>query len=138
MGVEVPCPWYSHGYCTSPKLDKPSVDVVFKDRCLSDSEYKTCSLYVEINEFSKKGIEKYTSISEDEVKKLKPYPLLHYLNYPPKSNCEYIVIYEHTGYYLAYCKVLDRLLARHEVKLCEMFFDTCPIRKYAASMLKRL
>ncbi len=134
----MPCPWYDGGYCTSPKLDKPSNEVVVPERCLGGTSYKTCSLYVELTSTTKKGIEEFASIDSDKIKELKPYPLLHYLNYAPKSGCEYFIVYEHTGYYLAYCKVLKRLLARHEIKNCEMFNNTCPLRRYALTMLRKL
>ena len=140
----MPCPWYKNGMCTSPKLHRPSSAVVNLERCMGGPEqYKTCSFYVEPggeSEESNRSTPAITSFTKSGLeKKLKPYPPIHLLDHRPESGCQFLKVYEYSGGFLAYCTILERLLTRSEVKLCESHWRQCPIRKigmrvrYAAS-----
>ena len=130
--------------CTSPKLRRPSSAVVNPERCLGGPEqYKTCSLYQEPGgdeERTPTGIPTITSFAKSGLeKKLKPYPPIHLLDHRPESGCQFLKVYEYSGGFLAYCAILERLLTRSEVRLCEEHWRHCPVRKigmrvrYAAS-----
>ncbi len=121
----MPCPYYQNGRCTSPKLPKPSTAVVNPSRCLSDNEYRTCQYYIEQEE--QKSLEYFG----DKIKKeLKPYPPIHYLERPIKSDCPYYQLLSYGGYYIAKCEILGRLLTKHEALTCTKYWETCPIIKY--------
>ncbi len=121
----MPCPYYQNGVCTSPKIPRPTSAVVNPSRCLSNSEYKTCKYYVEQEE--QKNLEYFG----DKIKKeLKPYPPIHYLERPLKSDCPYYQLLSFGGYYIAKCEILGRLLTKHEVLICSKYWESCPISKY--------
>ena len=123
----MPCPYYQNGRCISPKLPKPSSAVVNPSRCMSEKEYKTCQYYIEKEEGSQKSLEYFG----DKIKKeLKPYPPIHYLERPLKSNCPYYQLLSYGGYYMAKCEILGRLLTKHEALTCIKYWETCPIAKY--------
>ncbi len=140
----MPCPWYKNGMCTSPKLLTPSSSVVSTERCLGGPEqYKTCNFYVEPE--SGQGVEQrtrsdvpsiteFSGVKSSLDKKLKPYPPIHLLDQRPLAQCPYMKVYEYGGGYLAYCAVLERLLTRSEVELCEQHWRSCPFRRIAASI----
>ncbi len=117
----MPCPWYQHGLCTSPKLSKPTDAVVNPERCLG--AYEGCSYYVKPEE--KQGIEAF--ISRD--KKFNPYPPIHALEEPLNCGCENFKLINVEGVLCAYCRVLDRLLTRSEARTCSKYWRTCPLRK---------
>lgn len=120
----MPCPYYQGGRCTSPKLPKPSATVVNPSRCLSSEEYKTCQYYISQEE--QKSLEYFG----DQIKKeLKPYPPIHYLERPIKSDCPYYKLLSYGGYYIAKCEILERLLTKNEALKCAKYWESCPIAK---------
>ena len=52
------------------------------------------------------------------------------LNYRPESGCEFFKVYDVSGVYVAYCKVLDTYIPRSKVKKCETSYETCPFRRF--------
>jgi len=52
----------------------------------------------------------------------------------PSSGCEFFEYEEAEGYYLAYCKVLQRYLTRDAALKCENYWKTCPFRKIGLQM----
>jgi len=118
--------------CTSPKLPEPSQLVVSSDRCLAGREvYRLCSYYVEPEkkQKSKKGIERFTTPAPAEAQKYKPYPPIHVVSWRPRSGCPFIKVINYAGGYLAYCRVLNRLLTKHEILNCDRYWKTCPFYK---------
>lgn len=125
----MPCPYFKNKMCTSPLLPEPSSAVVVPGRCLSDNKYKTCQFYTESKESKEQGVLAVSTLSDEQLKELKPYPPIHYLENPLRSNCPYYRLLNYGGYYLAYCEILGRILTRHEALLCSRYWETCPISK---------
>ncbi len=127
----MPCPWYQNGMCTSPKLPEASELVVSRERCLGGPEaYRLCKYYVEPEKEGRrgkrKGIERFSTPAPAEAQKYKPYPPIHVIPRKPSSACPFIKIINYAGGYLAYCRVLNRLLTKHEVSNCDRYWKTCP------------
>ncbi len=129
----MPCPWYRNGLCTSPKLKRPTAAVTSPDRCLgSEAEYKSCQFYVDPETADKPSSRSgglVESLKPALEKQLKPYKPIHLLTRRPKSNCPFFKVYEYAGGYLAFCKVLNRLLTKSEAAKCEKYWQTCPFYK---------
>ena len=119
----MPCPWYKHGMCTSPKVGEPTDAVVNPIRCGSDSEYKSCTYYVEPSA---------TMTSDQKAPRrdrLRLYAPIHAL--PPNTaiSCpEATIIKLESGAIAAYCKVLNRALTKYEVELCNKYWRDCPYK----------
>jgi len=133
----VPCPWYRNGMCTSPRLRQPSRSVVSPQRCLgSETEYKSCRFYVEPPQQGGGGRRGGHGLVETMkpalAQQLRPYQPIHLLARRPSSRCPFFKVYSYGGGYLAYCKVLNRLLTRSEVELCEKYWQTCPFYRLAS------
>ncbi len=62
------------------------------------------------------------------------YIKIHALYQRPKSGCEYFVVEEGEGYYLAYCKVLERYLTSDQALKCERLWQSCPFRRFGELM----
>jgi len=52
----------------------------------------------------------------------------------PNSGCEFFEAREKEGYYLVYCKVLERFLPRDHVIKCENYWKSCPYRRIGLQM----
>lgn len=133
QGRRMPCPYFQSGYCTSPRLDEPTDSVVVIERCLSDSEYRTCRFYFE------EGLSKEVATKIKEEKKemeikppMKPYLPIHALRKGIALKCPYGRIIEHEGGIgLSFCVVLNRYLNKYEVETCNKYWKECPYRSYA-------
>ncbi len=126
----MPCPWYRMGYCTSPRLRAPTAAVVSAERCASDADYRSCEYYVEEEgERGRRGLEGH--LRPAVAQQLRPYPPIHVVSHRPRSGCPHMKVYDYGGGYLAYCNVLGRLLTKSEVRTCEDYWSTCPLRHYA-------
>jgi hypothetical protein len=118
--LPMPCPWYQHGVCTSPKLPEPSDAVVSVTRCTSDKEYKSCTYYVEPTQLPQK-------LSRRE--KLRVYAPIHALPSLISIECPKATVTKlESGIIIAYCKVLDRALTKFEAELCRKYWKECPYR----------
>lgn len=121
----MPCPWYFHGVCTSPKLPEPTEDVVAIERCTSDAAYKGCSLFMES---SNPAIKKASPKKE----RLKIYAPIHAV--PPNTSieCPYGEIMNiENGYSVVLCKILERPLTKYELPMCDRYWRECPYRVIA-------
>jgi hypothetical protein len=130
----MPCPWYRNGMCTSPKLRQPSRSVVSPQRCMgSEAEYKSCRFYVDPPQ-ERRG--RTRSLLEQPkpaiIQQLRPYMPIHLLSRKPNSNCPYIKVYSYSGGYLAQCLVLNRLLTKSELTMCEKYWQSCPFYRMAS------
>ncbi len=126
----MPCPYYKNKMCTSPMLPEPTDAIVVPSRCLSEDKYRTCKFYVE--EKGKEGKQSTlitSTIDDEKLKELRPYPPIHYLDMPIRSGCSFYKLMSYGGYFIAYCEVLGRILTRHEAKLCGSYWSSCPIAK---------
>ncbi len=118
----MPCPWYLHGVCTSPKLPDPTDDVVAVERCTSDTAYRGCSLFVES---SNPTIKK----SSHKKERIKIYAPIHAVPSNMKIECPYGEIMNiENGYSIAFCKILERPLTKYELPLCNNRWRECPYR----------
>ncbi len=120
----MPCPFFKQGMCTSPLLGEPRSDVCIPGVCDGDySRYSRCKFYTE----------RALSLTESEEARVreKPLPSIHYLYKKPECRCPYFRVLRMSDYYLAECKVLDRLLTKYEVYTCIQHYNTCPLRKIA-------
>jgi len=116
----MPCPWYHHGVCTSPKLPEPSDAVVNVARCASDREYRSCAYYSEASQIPQR-------LSRRE--RLKVYTPIHALPSTISIQCSEAVITKlESGIVIAYCRVLDRVLTKFEAELCSKYWRECPYR----------
>jgi len=123
----VPCPWYQHGLCTSPKLGIPTDAVVSPDRCLSNDRYRACAYYVETSKLNKQ--------SRVRKEQLKIYAPIHSLLYAMDIKCPYAELMKlDNGTYVAYCHILDRVLTRFEAALCAEHWEKCPYRAIASTL----
>jgi len=129
----MPCPWYRNGYCTSPRLAEPTDAIVNLQRCLSDSDYRTCAYFEEL------GISKESeAVVAREKSSIGIYLPIHGLVQPIKSECPLYVIERHdSGLYIASCKILNRYLTKYEVPLCKNNWQDCPYRKFAHTLVSR-
>ena len=119
----MPCPWYQYGVCTSPKLPGPTDAIVSAQRCLSDTEYKSCQYYVEPSA-SKSNQQR--SVRRD---KLKIYTPIHAIPQEIQIGCPFATITKTEGNILiAYCKILDRPLTKYEAITCSKYWRDCPYR----------
>ncbi|MET1128977.1 MAG: hypothetical protein ABWW70_06635 [Thermoproteota archaeon] len=102
-------------------------------RCLADeATYRVCTYYQDPQERrERKSIIDITS-KPSLVQSLRPYAPIHLLSEKPPSKCTHMEIYSYSGGYLAFCKVLGRLLTRSEAKLCAPFYQTCPLYRFQA------
>jgi len=125
----MPCPYFKNKMCTSPLLPEPTDAIIVPSRCLSDDKYRTCKFYVESGKSEKQSTLIVSTLSDEQLKELKPYPPIHYLENPLNSECPHYKLLSYGGYYLAYCNVLGRILTRHEALLCSKYWETCPIAK---------
>lgn len=124
----MPCPYYRNGVCMSPLHLEPRPDLVREEVCEGPEEvYTRCRYFVKPGE---RGLEAFQPSAGLEEK---PYPLLHLLERKVESTCPEYTLRRYEGSYVAYCRVLDRLLTKYEVENCEKYPDTCPLRKYAVS-----
>lgn len=123
------CPFYKNGVCTSPLLGgMPSHEVVREDVCSGDATvYTQCKYFVRPEG---KGLEAFQPSAEFSER---PYPLLHYLERRVESSCPEYKLMRHENVYVAYCRVLDRLLTKYEVENCEKHPETCPLRNYSVA-----
>ncbi len=127
----MPCPFYKNGLCTSPRLSSPSPSVTSRQRCLGEEpDYMSCSYYVEAESTSTGSLAGYT-LETALGKQFRPYVPIHVVASKPKSECPYIKIHDYGGGYLAQCQVIERLLTRSEIKLCENYWKTCPLYRQA-------
>jgi len=124
----MPCPWYSQGFCTSPKLEIPSDAVTSPERCLGDeTRYTSCPYYVEPSARKK---QRNTSIPKHN---LRVYAPIHALVYDVHVECPYAEIVKlENGIKVLYCKALDRLMTRFEAELCSKYWRDCPYREIAS------
>lgn len=115
------CPWYKEGYCLSPILDTPSMDVVNKVQCLGGRDvYSQCRYFREPQPVREGGYDEFG----------KPFLMVHGLDKAPETYCEYIRVFRHEqGKYLVGCLVLKRFLGVHEIDLCERSWRDCPYRR---------
>jgi hypothetical protein len=120
----MPCPWYQHGMCTSPKLTEPTDAIVSIERCTSDSIYRNCSYYVESSStFSQKR----QYIRKERM--IKIYPPIHVLPQNTKVECiDGELIDLENGIRVGYCRILDRPLTRYEIYICNKNWQNCPYR----------
>ncbi len=130
-GVNMPCPYYRAGMCTSPKLEQPSDDVVAATRCLGNSpeSYMACSLYVAIEH--PKGLEIVVGkggVRVGTVSKQKIYAPIHLLREQLQCECIYFSLAPIEGEkgYVARCSLLRRYLTKYEARLCARHWRDCP------------
>jgi len=128
----MPCPWYSQGFCTSPKLDLASDTVTSPDRCLGDElRYKSCPYYVEPGSNTKSSNKK----SSARLSTLRVYAPIHALIHEISIECPYAeILRTETGIRVVYCRALDRLLTRFEAELCAKHWRDCPYRLMASAV----
>ncbi len=127
----MPCPWYTYGMCTSPKLDMPTDAVTSPERCLDDARYRTCPYYVEPS-----GSREAQSQSSSTKRRqsFKVYAPIHALLSNISIGCPFAeVMVLENGIRVAYCKILDRLLTRFEAELCAKHWKDCPYRAFAST-----
>ncbi|MEM4553801.1 MAG: hypothetical protein QXI86_06190 [Ignisphaera sp.] len=123
----MPCPWYQHGMCTSPKLPEPVDTVVAIDRCGSENIYINCVYYVE------EPVKHFRKEYQTKKDRVKIYAPIHAL--PPQLNCgcpECDISSTENGVRFAYCKLIDRYLTRYDVYLCSRYWRECPYRLYSS------
>ncbi|MEW9491572.1 MAG: hypothetical protein TQ35_0005135 [Candidatus Aramenus sulfurataquae] len=117
------CPYYKNGYCTSPMLDTPSDSVVSPQRCFKT--YKGCRFYVDKGE-EKQGLEVY---DEERIEQeVKFYPRVNVLMEKVDSECQFFQLLRTNSGFIAYCKVLGRILTESSAELCSKYWQKCPIR----------
>ena len=124
----MPCPWYSQGFCTSPKLEIPSDAVTSPERCLGDeARYSTCPYYTEP---SAKPKQRKSSVPKHS---LRVYAPIHALMYEIRVDCPYAeLVTLDTGIKVLYCRAIDRLMTRYEAELCSKHWRDCPYREIAS------
>ena len=54
----------------------------------------------------------------------------------PQSGCEFFEVMEKEGYYLVYCKVLERFIPKEHVLRCENYWKMCPFRRIGLQMME--
>lgn len=57
------------------------------------------------------------------------FPVIYMLHYRPSSGCEFFRVLEREGYFIGWCRVLERALVKDSVVKCERFWLACPFRK---------
>jgi hypothetical protein len=62
------------------------------------------------------------------------YKVIFAIYHKPSSGCPFFEVKEKEGYYLAYCKVLERYLTRDQVIKCENYWKTCPYKRIGEQM----
>ena len=126
--IHMPCPWYQHGLCTSPKLGTPTDAVVSPERCLTEDRYVSCAYFVEN---LRVGLERRSQRREIRI-----YAPIHALLYDLEIRCPYAEILKlENGVKIAYCRILERPLTRFEASLCSEHWEKCPYR-FTASTLR--
>ena len=126
----MPCPWYSQGFCTSPKLEVASDAITSPERCLGDeARYRSCPYYVDPSS-AQSPSRRRGSVHRQN---LKVYAPIHALVHNIDIGCDYAeVITTEGGIRVAYCRALDRLLTRFEAELCSRHWRECPYRQIAS------
>lgn len=79
------------------------------------------------------GIERFVQESRRRGS-LRIYKPIHVLYREPKSGCEFFEVIEESGYYMARCRVLERVLIKEVVVKCEEYWQTCPFRRIGLQM----
>lgn len=119
------CPHYKNGFCISPLLDKPSDTVTSPNRCFK--EYKSCRFYTSTEEEKKEGLEVF--IDEGETgEEINFYPKINILEKVIDSECNNFQIIKTEKGFVAYCKIMRRILTESQAKLCSTEWRKCPIR----------
>ncbi|AWR97786.1 hypothetical protein DFR86_09655 [Acidianus sulfidivorans JP7] len=122
------CPYYKNGFCVSPMLDNPSDIVVSPDRCFKI--YKTCRYYVETEE-DKNNEDQGLGKFQDEEKieqEVKFYPKVNLIQENIDSSCEFFQLMKMENGFIAYCKILERIITESQAKQCHINPDKCPLR----------
>jgi hypothetical protein len=101
-----------------------------------ETEYKACRFYVEPPQERRSSRGILEQAKPAIVQQLRPYTPIHLLPTRPSSKCPFIKVYSYSGGYLAQCTVLNRLLTRSEVELCEKYWQTCPMYRMASKRLQ--
>nr|WP_236748953.1 hypothetical protein [Acidianus manzaensis] len=106
-------------------LDNPSEIVVSPDRCFK--MYKTCRYYVDTGENSEsQGLEKF---QEEKIEQeVKFYPKVNLIQENIDSGCEFFQLMRMENGFIAYCKILDRIITESQAKQCHANWDKCPLR----------
>lgn len=111
--------------------------MVIEERCLSDSEYKTCRFYVTegLPEETALGIEierERRRAPERDIR-LKPYMPIHGVGADIEIGCPEAVIEEvpeHPNIVTVFCRVLGRFINKYELELCVRYWKECPYKRY--------
>ena len=94
------------------------------ERCLSDTEYRSCRFYEEVSKPIGAPVHKRLELSG-------LYLPIHGLTHIVRCDCPHFTVDRHeSGLYVAYCRVLNRFLTKYEVQLCRDHWKRCPYRKY--------
>ncbi len=64
------------------------------------------------------------------------YKAVYAVYHKPSSGCQFFEVEEKEGYFLVYCRVLERYLTRDQVIKCENYWRSCPFRRIGEQMLE--
>jgi len=101
------CPYYKNGACYSPSLDQPDASVTSKERCLKN--FKVCRYFQNETKLDIKNFyfEMKTKLS---------------------SECNYYELKDVGSGFVAYCKVLNRIITESQAINCNKYWNDCPLR----------
>lgn len=107
----------------SPMLENPTDTIVSPSRCFKT--FRGCRYFIDKNE-EKEGLEVFNEKIDQEIKF---YPEVNILNEKIDSNCEYFQLIKIESGFIAYCKILGRIITSANADLCSKYWQKCPIRE---------
>lgn len=113
--MELVCPYYEKGRCKSPLLKEPASHVVDESRCMGD--YTSCRLFPKSSDKNQQ---------DDSGKR--SFVQVNLLDRIPSSACPSFSVIRIEKGIVAKCNVLDRILVKSQVRLCEERWASCPFQ----------
>lgn len=106
-------------------LDSPSDVVTSPDRCFKI--YKTCRYFVDNGEDKEdEGLEKF---QENKIEQeIKFYPKVNLIQETMDSGCEFFQLMKTENGFIAFCNILNRIIAESQAKRCSLYWEKCPLR----------